>query len=142
VHAAFRRRVLHNDCANAIRDIGRGDPIMQMVLFVWGVSILISLFGIWLVRRAPPRRLEMSVPSAPGSPRPQRRLHPLLAILLVLIGIVLLLPGLCSLALIVLYVRDLDGLAPMVVLWLITFAVAAGGVALIRYAVRGGRAAG
>jgi hypothetical protein len=81
----------------------------------------------------------MSVPPAPKPPRPQRRLHPLLAIVMVLMGIVLLLPGLCSLAVIVLYARDLDGLAPMVVLWLITFAVAAGGIAFIRYAVRAAR---
>jgi hypothetical protein len=84
--------------------------------------------------------MSTNAPPPPIPLRPQRRLHPVVAILLVLVGIVLLLPGLCPLALIVLYVRDLDGLAPMAVLWLITFAIAAAGVALMRYAVRAGRA--
>jgi hypothetical protein len=62
-------------------------------------------------------------------------------ILLIGLGILLLFPGLCSLAIIV-YLADInpknlldEGL--LVGLWLATFLVAAGGVLLIRHAIRG-----
>jgi hypothetical protein len=79
----------------------------------------------------------MSEPSVSGPSAPRRPHHPVVVVLLILIGIVLLLPGLCSLGFVLLTVRDLSGAGEFVFLWLITFVVAAGGILLIRYAVRG-----
>jgi hypothetical protein len=58
-------------------------------------------------------------------------------ILLILVGLVLLLPGLCSLAFLALMLRDPNIPGMFVLIWLITFAIAAGGIVLIRHAVRG-----
>ena len=56
-------------------------------------------------------------------------------VLLILVGIILLLPGLCSLAAIVILAGGgLDG--RLLLLWMFCFAVSAGGIWLIRYAVR------
>jgi hypothetical protein len=35
-----------------LRAIRAGDPLIQMILVVWGVCILVSLFGVWMLRRA------------------------------------------------------------------------------------------
>jgi FtsH-binding integral membrane protein len=35
-----------------IRDIQRGDPILGMVMMFWGICLLISLGGFFLVRHA------------------------------------------------------------------------------------------
>jgi hypothetical protein len=51
----------------------------------------------------------------------------------VLVGIVLLLPGVCSLVFMFAGVRADGGIA---ILWLISFAIGAGAIALITYAVR------
>ena len=59
-----------------------------------------------------------------------------LGALLVLIGIVLLLPGICSLLFMVPFLLGAGSVSDWVVLWLMTFLLAAGGSALIRYAVR------
>jgi hypothetical protein len=52
----FAGGFLLTEGADILHDIRRGDPIMTMVLVLWAVCILISLFGIWLIRRARPRR--------------------------------------------------------------------------------------
>ena len=60
---------------------------------------------------------------------------PVLMVLLILVGIILLLPGLCSLAAIVILAGGgLDG--RLLLLWMFCFTVSAGGIWLIRYAVR------
>ncbi|HMK78273.1 MAG TPA: hypothetical protein VK438_01425 [Xanthobacteraceae bacterium] len=77
----------------------------------------------------------MSDPKLPPQgriPGPQG-LGVFLTVLFVLVGIVLLLPGLCSL---VFMVGMGSGGGPLVLLWLLTFGIAAGGVVLIRYAIR------
>ena len=70
----------------------------------------------------------------PVSPPPQG-IGGCLSVFLVLVGIVLLLPGICSLIFI-----GLGGLGggngSIGGLWLLTFLVAAGGIALIMFAVR------
>ena len=85
----------------------------------------------------------MSVPSIPPSgpalPPPTGRpqgLHGCLVAFLVLVGIVLLLPGLCSLLLFFMIVLAGGGSGPVVLLWLVCFAIGIGGIMLIRYAVR------
>jgi hypothetical protein len=75
----------------------------------------------------------------PASVRP-RALSPTVMVLLIGIGIILLLPGLCSLAAIVI----LSGIDPrgifndgrLVLLWAGCIAVSIGGIMLIRYALR------
>jgi hypothetical protein len=75
----------------------------------------------------------MSEPS-PSEPSPPRRPLPTgIAILLVVIGVVLLLPGLCALFFISQASRNDYG---FITLWLICFAISAGGVALIVRALR------
>jgi hypothetical protein len=82
----------------------------------------------------------MTVPEVPppgSTPQPdsapKRGLGGVVTVLLVLVGVVLLLPGLCSL----LAMRLLGGGGGALgLIYLLTFAVAAGGVMLIRYAVR------
>jgi hypothetical protein len=80
----------------------------------------------------------MSAPNHPtsGSPAPQR--HPGVTVLLVLAGIVLLLPGLCSIGFIVILsgegLKDLFSDAGLVGLWAVCFAISAGGILLIRHA--------
>jgi hypothetical protein len=77
----------------------------------------------------------MTIPE-PGLPVPTRRPQGIggcLAGLLVLVGIVLLLPGLCSLVFMFAGVGADGGIA---ILWLISFAIGAGAIALIRYAIR------
>ena len=80
----------------------------------------------------------MSAPETPPSETapPRRHLGPVLMVLLVLIGIVLLLPGLCSLAFIVASAGSSSSSSPLPLLWLLTFGIAAGGIVLIRYAVK------
>ena len=81
----------------------------------------------------------MSDPPTPPVPRPRpRALSPVMMVLLIGAGIILLLPGLCSLASIVI----LSGIDPrgidigFILLWTACLAASAGGVMLIRYAVR------
>jgi len=67
----------------------------------------------------------------------------LVTALMILVGIILLLPGLCSLILVGVLVYD-DPVGTfrepgLVLLWIVCLAVAAGGVLLIRRAVRGPR---
>jgi hypothetical protein len=68
----------------------------------------------------------------PSPPRPQG-IGGCLAIFLVLVGIVLLLPGICSLVFMFAGVGADGG---VVVLWLISFVIGAGAIALISYAIR------
>jgi hypothetical protein len=76
----------------------------------------------------------MSVPEVrPPDSAPKQGLGGCLTTLLVLVGIVLLLPGLCSLIFMGAAGGGGGGLA---LVYLLTFAIAAGGVMLIRYAVR------
>jgi hypothetical protein len=60
------------------------------------------------------------------------------SILLFVIGVILLLPGLCALVFMVAYgTSGGSDIEPIfVVLWLICFGIAAGGIALIAHAVR------
>jgi hypothetical protein len=55
-----------------------------------------------------------------------------MAILMIILGIILLLPGVCALGVMVLALPGggIDGM--FVMLWLVCFAIAAGGIALIR----------
>jgi hypothetical protein len=82
----------------------------------------------------------MSVPDAPppngADPAARRAIGGFLAALLILIGIVLLLPGLCSLFFVTAFLSGKGSAGGLGVLWLITFVVAAGGILLIRYAWR------
>ena len=87
----------------------------------------------------------MSMP--PSDPLPQTRTAPrgaaqgCLAAFLALLGIVMVLPGLCSL----LVILSMGGDGPIRIefapLWIITFLIAAGGVMLARHALRMERAA-
>ena len=82
--------------------------------------------------------------SVPDTPRPEPPLPApanaglggCLVALLVLIGIVLLLPGICSLLFMVPFLLGQVPVGDWVITWLITFVIAAGGIALIRYALR------
>jgi hypothetical protein len=86
----------------------------------------------------------LSVPSIPPSgpslsPPPTGRPQGLggcLVAFLVLVGIVLLLPGLCSLFLFFMMVSAGGGSGPVVLLWLICFMIGIAGVVLIQYALR------
>lgn len=72
-------------------------------------------------------------PSLPvPAPRPQG-IGGCLATFLVLLGIVLLLPGVCSLVFMFAGVGADGGIA---ILWLISFVIGAGAIALISYAIR------
>ena len=81
----------------------------------------------------------MSIPDAPRpvGPQPSDQRGGCLAPLAGLLGIVLLLPGICSL---LFMIEDFSGGGRSArtwgELWVITFFVAAGGIALIRYALR------
>ena len=78
--------------------------------------------------------MTISEPSRPvPPPRPQRPLGGCAATFLVLVGIVLLLPGVCSLVFMFAGVGADGGIA---ILWLISFAIGAGAIALISYAIR------
>jgi hypothetical protein len=69
----------------------------------------------------------------PLPPAPQRR-HPFLTFLMVVIGIVLLLPGLCALVFMVMMPGGGQGV--IAVLWLVCLAISAGGLFLIIRALR------
>jgi hypothetical protein len=75
-------------------------------------------------------------PHAPLGSRPERPqgLGGCLVAFLVVVGIVLVLPGLCSL--IFLGVFGIQGLGAMLLVFLLTFVVGIGGIMLIRYAVK------
>jgi hypothetical protein len=68
----------------------------------------------------------------PPLPPSNRGLGGCAMVFLVLVGVVLLLPGLCSLVAMGMF----GGSGGLGLIYLLTFAVAAGGIALIRYAVR------
>ena len=80
--------------------------------------------------------------SAPGeSPPPElppsgAGLGGCLVALLGLIGIVLMLPGICSLLFMIPFLLNGDSPGGWGLVWVITFFIAAGGIALIRYAVQ------
>ena len=57
-------------------------------------------------------------------------------VLALLIGVILLLPGACSLGFIVMSLGESGSQGPLPLLWLICFAVSFGGVMLIRNALR------
>ena len=86
----------------------------------------------------------MSVPSIPPSgpslsPPPTGRgqgLGGCLAAFLILVGIILLLPGLCSIFLFFMMVLAGGGSGPLVLLWLIFFMIGIPGILLIRYAIK------
>ena len=80
--------------------------------------------------------------SAPGESPPaelppsSKNLGGCLVALLVLIGIALVLPGICSLLFMMPLVFGRSSLRGWELVWLITFVIAAGGIALIRYVVK------
>jgi hypothetical protein len=83
----------------------------------------------------------MSVPEIPQRPEPPpvppRTLGGCATVFIALLGVVLLLPGLCSL---IFFVGSLPAGASdggLFGLWLFTFLIAALGIVLIRYAIRG-----
>jgi len=79
----------------------------------------------------------MNPPEVPplAPPPPQQGLGGCMMAFLIVLGIALLLPGLCSLGVLV-AVGGNGSPGPLALLWLLAFAVAAGGVALIVFAVR------
>jgi hypothetical protein len=80
----------------------------------------------------------MSDPLPPRSPRPPR--NAFLTVLMVLIGLVLLLPGLCSIVMTGILITSGDSMfrdSSFVSLIAFCFAVGVGGVFLIIHAVRG-----
>jgi hypothetical protein len=79
----------------------------------------------------------MSAPSEPGPPPPpltaaQGAAQGCLAVFLFLLGIVMVLPGLCSLVVATMSGGDMS--VEFVLLWIITFVIAAGGIMLLRHA--------
>ena len=80
----------------------------------------------------------MSVPDAPqagpsAEPPGRHTLGTFLAVILIIIGIVLLLPGACALFFMMI-LRGTEG--PILLLWFGSFAISAGGIWLIVYAFR------
>ena len=66
-------------------------------------------------------------PSGPTDQAPRRRRDVVTTIVMVVFGIILLLPGVCSL-----FFMSMGGSdGPLVILWLICFAISAGGIALL-----------
>ena len=57
-------------------------------------------------------------------------------VLFLLIGVILLLPGACSLGFMVMSMGESGSQGPLPLLWLICFAISFGGVMLIRNALR------
>jgi len=78
----------------------------------------------------------MSVRPSERPPAPHLRRNPFVTALLIFIGIILLLPGLCSVAMIVAFRGDAAFSAGAWPYLLITFAIAAGGGAVIVFAIR------
>jgi hypothetical protein len=65
-------------------------------------------------------------------------------VLAILVGIILLLPGLCSLGFMVAFIPQFGGgtsgdAGPLMLLWLVCFAISFGGYVMIRAALRRGR---
>ena len=81
----------------------------------------------------------MSVPDLPPPVGRPQGLGGWLVALFVLVGIVLLLPGLCSLVFMVLMPGGGGG--GIALLWLVCFAISGGGIWLIAYALRNRRPA-
>ena len=75
-------------------------------------------------------------PDGAPPPTPGPGLSGCAAALLALLGIILVLPGLCSLVSIFALIGESNFHLAFVLLWLVTFALAAGGIMLIRYALR------
>jgi hypothetical protein len=85
---------------------------------------------------APQAPTTPSVPSVPPLPAvPVGRRHPLLTALMIIIGIVALLPGVCALFFMV--AMPGGGGGALALLWLVCLAISAGGIALIVRASRG-----
>jgi uncharacterized membrane protein YjjB (DUF3815 family) len=80
----------------------------------------------------------MSAPEHPTSGSPAARRHPGVTVLLIVAGVVLLFPGLCSLFVIFALfgddVRDALNDGGLVALWTVCLAISAGGILLIRQA--------
>ena len=81
--------------------------------------------------------------SAPGEspppglpPPPAPGLGGCLVALLGLIGLAMMLPGICSLLFMIPFLLGRSSPSGWGLVWLITFLIAAGGIALIRYAVK------
>jgi len=81
-----------------------------------------------------PSAPEMPPPSVPPPPAVRRRRHPFVTFLMVVIGIVALLPGLC--ALIFMAMMPGGGDSTLALLWLLCIATSAGGLFLIIRALR------
>jgi hypothetical protein len=77
---------------------------------------------------------EPTPPTTPLAPPRPQGIGGCLAVFLVLVGIVLLLPGICSL--IFMGQFGAGGGGALAGLWLLCFAIAAGGIALIAFAIR------
>ena len=73
-------------------------------------------------------------PMPPPPPLPSRRRHPVLTALMIIIGVVALLPGVCAIFFMIALPGGGDG--TMALLWLVCLAISAGGIALIVRAVR------
>ena len=78
----------------------------------------------------------MSDPIPPALP-PRTRRHPIVVVLMILGGVILLLPGVCALGFMGAMASSSGGADGFLLLWLICFAIAAGGVAMIVSAIKG-----
>jgi hypothetical protein len=85
---------------------------------------------------APGPATEAAPPPPEPGPADGTGRHGCLTALLILGGVALLLPGLCSLVFMVPFLVEGESAGGFVLIWLITFVIAAGGIALIRYALR------
>jgi hypothetical protein len=56
----FAGTMLLSGPGDFIRQFGRGDPILQMVMVFWGFCLLVSLGGFLLVRHARRERADRS----------------------------------------------------------------------------------
>jgi hypothetical protein len=76
----------------------------------------------------------MSNPEPPSDPRPAEGRHPALTILMVVVGAILLLPGICAIVFMGMMASDAD---PAIIgLWIVCLAIAAGGILLLVRAFR------
>jgi len=73
-------------------------------------------------------------PPAPPPERPPR--NGAVSVLMVIGGVILLLPGLCSLFFIVMLGSNTGSVGPLGALWLICFIISAGGIAMLVRAFR------
>lgn len=76
------------------------------------------------------------IPPPPPAPPPRPPRSGAVTALMVIGGVILLLPGLCSLVFMVALGSNTGSIGPLGLLWLICFAISAGGIAMLVRAFR------